>query len=166
MYNLNPTIYLNKRDNTIQLVYYSKALLEFKKNFGLCVGKKDNVEIPKSILDSDYILDFIRGLFDTDGCLHFQKKYKEVNYYPRLDITSKSKKLISQTDEILRNHGFTTSACFNNKSIASNGTQCTTHRVFIYGLKNLRRWVELIGFSNPKNIKKFNEWKKEGHYSL
>lgn len=62
-----------------------------------------------------------------------------------------------------RKNGFTTSACFNSKNLASNGTECTTHRVFLYGLKNLEKWVKLIGFSNPKNITKLNEWKKEGY---
>ncbi len=162
LYSLKPSVYRNKGNNTINLYYKSKKLLNFKKSLGIPVGKKDNLKIPKCVLESDYIFDFIRGLFDTDGCLHFQKKHKKVHYYPRLDISSKCQGLISQINAVFIKNGFTTSAVLNSRNYASNGTECRTSRVYLYGKKNLIRWIKFIGFSNPKNTNKLREWQEKG----
>lgn len=162
LYSLKPSVVRAKHNNSIRLCYKSKRLFEFKKSLGLPVGKKDYVEIPECVLNSKYVFDCIRGLFDTDGCLHFQKKHKTVNYYPRLDITNKSEKLILQLDEILGGNGFTTSMILNTERYATNGTKCINSRIFLYGKNNLKKWLDLIGFSNPKNINKLQIWQKSG----
>ena len=151
LYSLKPTVSRAKHHNTISLQYKSKRLFNFKKSLGLPVGRKNHLEIPKCVLESNYVFDFLRGLFDTDGCLHFQKKYKKIHYYPRLDITSKSENLISQVDKVLRKNSFTTSLLLNIKAPASNGTECITSRVFIYGKKKtLKNGLNLLDFQIKK----------------
>ena len=151
-----------KNDNTLQLRYGSKSLVKFKINLGLPLGKKVEIKIPNCIISSDFVLDFLRGVMDTDGTLCFMKRNRKIHYYPRLAIRIKSKTLILQIDEILKEYGFTTTLSLDEKLIASNGVECTTSRVVMNGMNNLKRWEQLIGFSNPKNIKKLEEWKEKG----
>ncbi len=151
-----------KKDGSVQLHYGCKSLVKFKMTLGLPLGRKDNIVIPECVLKSDFILDFLRGLMDTDGCLCFLRKYRKVHYYPRLAIGSKSKKLILQVDSVLRSRGFKTTVSLDDTQKASNGVECTTSRVVMNGKKNLRRWINLIGFSNPKNIRKLEEWNAKG----
>ncbi|MFH1239765.1 MAG: LAGLIDADG family homing endonuclease [Candidatus Diapherotrites archaeon] len=161
VYNLDTKIYEKK--DCLQLVYSSKVLLQFKKALGFPIGSKNKIQIPDCVLKSDFVSDFLRGLIDTDGCLQFQKKYKKIKYYPRIDIASKSRRLIEQVNEILLNMGFTTCVQYDKPGVASNGTMCFINRVYISGKKNLGRWVDSIGFSNPKNLKKLEAWLEKGY---
>ncbi|MFH1239760.1 MAG: hypothetical protein V1672_00935 [Candidatus Diapherotrites archaeon] len=79
------------------------------------------------------------------------------------DLAEESEKLILQIDKILKQNNFTTSAVLNSKNKASNGVECINSRVYLYGVNNLKRWSNLIGFSNPKNICKFNIWQEKGY---
>ncbi|MBU1120975.1 hypothetical protein KJ660_03805 [Candidatus Micrarchaeota archaeon] len=161
LYNLKSRVKTKRTSLVVE--YHSKALFYFKRFLGVNSGPKVDIKIPTCVFQSNFIFDFIRGLFDTDGCLHFQKKYKKIHYYPALNFTSKSKKLVCQVNEVLLKNGFTTSLILDTEGIASNGTPCKTSRIFLYGNKNLERWIELIGFSNPKNIRKLKEWQAKGY---
>ena len=159
LYNLEVKL-CYKKSNEIALHYKSKALFTFKHALGFPNGKKDHIEIPEIILKSEYLADFLRGLFDTDGCLQFKNRNKKAPPYPRLDLTGKSRILITQVNMILIHSGFTTSLVHEARPHYKTGKICRTSRVFLYGRKNLEKWVDLIGFSNPKNIRKFEEWNK------
>lgn len=163
LYHILPVFRKIKDKKYINLAYQSKGLLSFKKSLGLPINKKIGITIPKIILKSDFKLDFIRGLFDTDGCLSFRKRHRNVHYYPGVDISSKSPELIIQISKILKSKGFTISTVLNSISPASNGTLCKISRVYLYGEENLFKWMKLIGTSNPKNSFKFDLWKKYGY---
>ncbi len=162
LYNLKPSIYRAKHRKAITLHFQSKGLLYFKNSLGLPLGKKDNIKIPTIISNSKFKSDFIRGLFSTDGCLSFKRKYHKLNYYPVLDISSKSSRLIIQVSNILDKMGFTTSKVIDSWSKDSHGKLCKTSRVFLYGRENIFKWVKVIGFSNPKHQYKFDFWNKYG----
>ena len=146
-----------KQRNELRLSVKSKMLFNFKYGLGLPDGKKGNIGIPKIVLDSNFKTDFLRGLFDTDGCLQFKAR-KTVGPYPRIDIASKSKKMILQSNKILKNLGFSTCVGYSERKHYLTGTLCKCSRVYLYGHKNLNLWVDLIGFSNPKNIKKLKKY--------
>ncbi|MFH0973380.1 MAG: LAGLIDADG family homing endonuclease [Candidatus Micrarchaeota archaeon] len=152
LYNKDMT--LRRYENTYTLYCYCKEIALFKKDFGLPVGRKDNLRIPPRILESKFVSDFLRGLFDTDGCLTFKKRYRDYPYYPCLSIASRNDVLIRQADAHLRSLGFNTSMVLNS-SRTRLGTVCLISNVYMYGRKNAKRWGELIGFSNPKNTAKF-----------
>lgn len=80
LYNLAPKIRTNH--NALSCYLLSKGVCEFKKSIGLPVGRKDHIEIPKLVLDSFFITDFLRGLFDTDGYLRFLDRNKHPNRTP------------------------------------------------------------------------------------
>lgn len=163
LYNIRSHFYKSNKEKSIALSYQSKGLLYFKNSIGLPIGKKIDINIPKLILNSEFKLDFIRGLFDTDGCLTFLKRHKKVHYYPRIDICSQSYNLITQISKILEKEGFRFFVSYNYISPAGNGTLCRTSRIFLNGQKNLFKWMKKIGTSNPKNKIKFNTWQRYGY---
>lgn len=114
---------------------YSQALCEFKnKALGIPYGEKvERIEVPKLILDTqdkEIYRAFIRGLFDTDGCVCIVKKD-----YPVISITINSKRLIEKTAEMLRLMGFI--PFYNRKTICLNGKIM------------LEKWIREINSSNP-----------------
>ena len=117
----------------------SKALCEFKnKVLGLPYGEKvEKLEIPRSIIktkNKEIYCSFIRGLFDTDGCIYMSKERK----YPIISITIKSKKLIEQLKDMFRKLGFIPA----------------TYKwtITLSGVTMLNKWVKEINSNNPKNI--------------
>ncbi|MEA3430649.1 MAG: LAGLIDADG family homing endonuclease [Nanoarchaeota archaeon] len=75
---LKKTLYFKK--NCIELYYYSKKFCEYMINvLQVPSGRKTNLIIPQYIRSNRLLtIAFLRGLFDTDGCLTVQRdgKYK------------------------------------------------------------------------------------------
>lgn len=161
LYGLDPIYKENKNDNSFGVFYNNKNLVLYKFNLGLPNGKKENIVIPKNIYNSKFVLDCIRGIFDTDGCLQFQNRNKFAKPYPRIDIASKSEPLIKQIATILDSLNISYSIYNSEIPHYKTKTICKTSRIFIFGSKNLDKWIKNIGFSNPKNIKKYENWKLE-----
>ncbi len=154
LYGLQMHLYKRKDRNELKLECKSKELFNFKRSIGLPNGKKDNIQIPTIILNSEYICDFLRGLFDTDGCLLFYNRNKKSPPYPRLDITSKSFELIDQVNQELVKLGFKTYVTEIHSIQPRTKTLCHSKRIFMYGWKNLELWITRIGFSNKKSLNK------------
>jgi intein/homing endonuclease len=152
-----------------KLVINSKAIFNFYTNvIGLPIGKKaQTITIPKIILNNSKLIvtRFLRGLIDTDGSLTFKKKYKNRHYYPVLKLSLASKELIKQVKILLNNLGFITYSYLDVKrfDIRTNKT-AIIHEIYLYGNKNLERWIKVIGFKNPKHLIKYLIWKKHGFY--
>lgn len=100
----------------------------------------------------------IRGIFEADGSLFFSKSRKTTSFptYPRLEIKTSSKKLATQITYLLKRKEFKV-----NKMPSKYDK---TTRIYLSGQKMLEKWVEEIGFSEPKTISKYNFWKKFGCY--
>ena len=78
LYNLEPIKQSPRKDNCGVLRYSRKQLLMFKKKIGLPMGAKENISIPMWIFKKrGFQIACLRGLFDTDGCVCLQKKYRE-----------------------------------------------------------------------------------------
>ena len=163
LYNIKPSIYRAKHEKSLTLHYQSKGLIYFKKGLGLPLGKKLNLKIPLLILKSPFRLDFIRGVFDTDGSLSFRKRYKKINYYPVIDIANKEANFIINIAKILKANKFSYSLNIDSLHKTRNGKLCKCSRIFIYGKTNLLKWMDLIGTSNPVKKDKFSLWKKYGY---
>jgi hypothetical protein len=141
----------------------SKEILLFKKDvLGLPLGPKGNMSIPHQILNStNLFIPFLRGLFDTDGSIWFERRKKKIHYYPKIKIELKSKNIILQCLNKLRELEFNVSASFDLIQ-TKKGKRFKTHRIVINGVKSLEKWWSLIGSKNPKNITKYLIWKKFG----
>ncbi|MFH1311168.1 MAG: LAGLIDADG family homing endonuclease [Nanoarchaeota archaeon] len=138
LYNLD--LKLMKLPSVVGFEICSQTLFDFKnKVLGIPYGNKvEKIEVPKVITESqnkEIYRAFIRGLFDTDGCVNIIKSKKN---YPVITFTIKSKKLISQTKEMLIRLGFIPYA--------------GKWRIDINGKFMLNKWLEEIGSNNPKNL--------------
>lgn len=141
----------------------SKAMLTFKHNvLGLPLGSKENIQIPKFLIKSKrLILNCIRGIFDTDGCFSFERKSKEAPYYPKILISTTSPKLKNQLVNILHNtFKFNLSVWVESRNYKN---WKDIYRICIRGEKNIIKWFKLIGSNNPKNIFKYEYWRKYGY---
>ncbi len=86
----------------------------------------------------------MRGLADTDGSIIFSKQHRNVGYYPRIEIASKSEVFLREALFILTSNGF----------YGSVSKKWIHYRLEIPGFKNLQRWLKLIGFNNKKHTRK------------
>ncbi|MBI2655207.1 LAGLIDADG family homing endonuclease [Candidatus Woesearchaeota archaeon] len=145
--NSNPI--LTKKDNTLRLTIYSK---EFHKllteRFKFAAGKKAyTVTIPDEIInlkDSKLINLCVRGIYDTDGCIFYDKRAIYKNPYIRINLTSVSYALINQVYTILKNLNL-------NPRVNANYNK---HVIQINGLQNCKKFIEVIGFSNKRHLDK------------
>ncbi len=92
-----------KRQNNIwHLSYHSQYLVKFFENLGVKSVKADEKEVPASLFTApkEVVIGFLQGLFSADGTVNYKKGFSS---YVRL--TSKSKKLLQQTQLLLLNLG-------------------------------------------------------------
>ncbi len=153
LYNLN--VRIRKWPDVIGFQVSSNALIQFKQKVGLPLGWKSNIKIPSIITkDERFLAACIRGVFDTDGCISFEKKPPTYSY-PRIIITNTSKLLMFQLKKaLIQIFGFNLSYWVSTHEEVN---WKPTHRICIRGFKNIEKWKDLIGSNNPKNIKKLNE---------
>jgi hypothetical protein len=123
----------------------SKALYSFKSQvLGLPLGEKvERVTIPTQVLESrdkEVYCAFMRGVFDTDGCVYADPKRS----YPRILITIKSAALIDEMRVLLGKMGFFATV-YNKYALTLNG----------YPM--LRKWFAEIGSHNPKHLRRKEE---------
>ena len=156
---------------TYGFVIRDRNVLEVFKNLGLPSGNKSKkIFIPKEIMDHtepNIHYRFLRGYFDTDGCLTFMKrcgrsytKNKQIyHYYPRILLTSVSEKLLRDVQILLDKYNFRSySTVYKHKQEKWNDT----HRKNLVGTKNLKRWMNLIGTKNQTKYSRFLIWEKHG----
>jgi len=152
---------LRKRNdrNSYYLQLENKEVFDFLiRKVGLIRGNKVNARIPEFILKNrKAIIPFLRGLFDTDGCLKFSKQNSEINYYPRLQFTFRKTYFSREVGGILSKAGF--NYCTWNEE-RFNGLISYQ----ISGKDNLYRWFDIIKPSNPVHLSKFLFWREFGYY--
>jgi hypothetical protein len=145
----NPQI--KTRERGLRLRFYSKQIVrrltekfDLPFNFGKCY----KVKIPSEIaLNWNFAKHTIRGIVDTDGSIFTANKPGSPNY-PSIEITTSSKGLARQLRGILIIQGFKVAKIWKYKSKAF------TYKIPLNGKKNLKKWVEEIGFSNPYKLER------------
>jgi intein/homing endonuclease len=148
---------LSLRERGLRLRVYSKKFVEYLiYRLGMWYGarKSYNIEIPEAIFNSsnDIIYSCLRGIFDTDGS--FFVANKEGKLYPCIEISTCSRILAIQISLILGddfrvNFRIKTSNCyFKGRAFV----------VSIYGNKQIIKWFEIIGSSNPLTMDKYKNF--------
>lgn len=145
--NSNPI--LRKKDNTLRLTIYSKEFYSLlTKRFKFPSGKKAyTVVIPDEILncnDSKKVNLCIRGIFDTDGCVSYDKRKIYKKPYLRINLSSVSSVLIKQIYNKLKELDL-------SPTITSNYNK---HVIQINGVENCKKFIVTIGFSNKRHLDK------------
>lgn len=112
--------------------------------------------IPRWVFRHGLELHTLRGLFDTDGCIVFDKQNRNIHYYPRLELKISPGYLSNQIAGILAHHSFRYST--------SNRTGSNTLRFQINGKFLLEKWAVKVGFNNPKHRVKYAFWNQNGYF--
>ncbi|MEK6953587.1 MAG: LAGLIDADG family homing endonuclease [Candidatus Micrarchaeota archaeon] len=137
------------------------------KELALCIGQigipKDKLnfaDIPTCFLASkELTAAFIRGVFDTDGCFTIKKRYRKVPYYPCIEFGMKNKVLLGSIAIFINKYGISSSLVVDQEYIDKrNGQKYTKNYLCIYGIKNVIKWFDLIGTSNPKIKEKWRNF--------
>lgn len=151
LFGIQSTLKNKKRENAVNVVASSKTLVQFINNRGMPIGNKikNSVSIPPWILRSAvYKKAFIRGLFDTDGCIYLDthkingKTYKHLGW----TITSASDRLIADVLKTLRTLGFSPTNKISQES------------VYLRRQKEIKRYFKEIGTSNLKHYKRYRKF--------
>lgn len=133
----------------IERLIFEEGLVHKNKTF--------TAKIPEKYLSWNKSKEIIRGLFEADGSLYFSRSKKSpFPTYPRIEIKSASKQLLSQVNAILHEKNFQT-------SVYASKTD-NTSRILLSGIRMLKKWKCEIGFSDPKTISKYDFWSYFGFY--
>ncbi|MBD3355290.1 hypothetical protein GF361_04880 [Candidatus Woesearchaeota archaeon] len=166
VFGFSPDIKLFDKETTFGFRVFSKALITYlTKIIGLPLGSKyKTLKIPNKIFaNNNLIIQFVKGVIDTDGSISFKKKYKKYPYYPVISFSSKSKNFTKEIANWLKNQDFKIVEKYDYKIIDFRTKQGYTiiNRIELNGNQNLIKWMNKIGFSSPKHIKKIKKyWKK------
>lgn len=152
LFGVEPRIYKRKDCNAADIVVHRKNLVEFCKKIGLKQGNKlkQGLDLPEwTVSNQRFLKACLRGLFDTDGCL-FEHSYlvngKRYSYL-KLSFTSRSPTLLDSVRRALSGMGF-------SAKIRKNG-----YDVKIESMRDVSRFMRIIGTSNPRRKRMFDRWK-------
>ncbi|OVE74692.1 hypothetical protein BVX95_01295 [archaeon D22] len=156
--------------NTYGFVCRNFTVINTLRKLGFPSGSKSTiVQVPKQIQNSQnkkVIASFLRGYFDTDGCLNFRrqtsnKSYYKItyHYYPRLLFSTCSKALAEKIVELLEKFDIRCKLYVASSRILTENTQ---YRLQALGTSNLKKWVKHIGFGNETKSSRYLIWKKFG----
>jgi len=167
--SLKPRHFPTKK--TYGFVTHKREIIEFIHSFGFPYGKKTlTVSVPEQILASqnlNIIYRFIRGVFDTDGCLTFQRRFSSKyclfkrtrEYYPYIVLSVASKNLVDGVCNLFDKLGF---VYYRHLNSAKNPNFSLKYVVGLSGVSNLERWIQNIGFKNSSKFSRYLVWKKYG----
>jgi hypothetical protein len=134
------------KNNTYYIIINSEKIFHFFIDaFGFPIGRKTLFDIRK--LPQSWALQHavIRGIFDTDGCLFFDRDPRYRCPYPVLDITMKNPEVLDWISGVLSHHGYP----------VLRGKKC----VRIKGKASAHKWFKEISPKNEIHKKKYIEWK-------
>lgn len=140
-----------ERESTTELYTSGVELVKLLEKMGLSRGSKvaNQVKIPEWIMaNQQYAYACLRGLFDTDGGIYIHHHGNEKRRWHNLGwcFTNHSLPLVVNARAILTSAGITPRG--NEK------------RIFLYAVPEIRKFMEIIGSSNPKNIDKYQTYMK------
>ena len=154
IFKLSASISFKKNQNAMNVIVSSKGLVHFINRIGMPIGNKiqNNLQIPAWVLDREiYQKAFLRGLFDTDGCVYLDKHIIRGKLYKHLGwtITSYAGKLREGIIEILKTLGFSPTYRVSQKS------------VFLRRQKEVSKYFFEIGSHNNKHLERYKKFSGE-----
>ena len=148
---------LRKWSRVLGFQSFSRDAFNFLISLGIPSGKKNNIDIPENIKKSrkKILAACIRGIWDTDGTVYFEKTKRGL--YPRLQLKITSRNLAESLYKIL-NESFNIKTTLHNRRERENWK--ISYFVETRGVKNLEMWLKDIGFRNIKHLSKIELWKR------
>ncbi|MBD3249658.1 hypothetical protein GF336_06450 [Candidatus Woesearchaeota archaeon] len=146
-----------KNENTIEINFSDKKLFDIFREIGMPIGKKGISLKISERFDKKLYNRLIKGYFATDGCLVITNNNGIL--YPRIEFSSISKKILTQTKSYLESIGMKGGLYISHQP---NGKWNTLYRTQFNGKNNLEIFRSKIRFINPKHEEKYKNWKKSG----
>jgi len=167
---LNYRVKVRWDSNVYKIHARTSKICDFFNKAGFPIGEKSlTVKAPKAVIeteDESIYKAFLRGYFDADGSLTFEKKPHRgrvefmgiYHYYPRIALTSISKELIlTDITQMLETVGFRYNTCVRKPSKKGKNK---VYIAAIAGATQLEFWVKEVGSSNPVYLSKYDVWKR------
>lgn len=147
LFGIEPHCYIQKNRNSIELRIRSKAIYHFLvNNLHIPSGKKESLRIPSYLWENKILLSyFIRGIFDTDGCVTFQRFNKYC--YKLVKICTKHESFAVDIKNALGLLGIHSFIC--GKKSYRNEVLCRGYDIVMRG-KNADIFFNVIGSSNER----------------
>lgn len=156
--NLSGKFFMSR--NTYGFVIRDKKIINFMHDIGFPYDKKTTiVKAPSFVFNSrKNKICFLRGLFDTDGCITFEKKHKKFHYYPRIILSTSSKNLSYNICSILNDIkiSYWLQVYKPKKEISLR------YKIWIRGKTEVEKWFKIVGSKNPSELSRYFIWKRYG----
>ena len=156
----------DSRSQTIILRFNSKGVVQFlNKICEIPLNRKTGIVFVPTIIknaDNGVKYQFLRGIADTDFTVTFQNRTGKGHNYPVIKGNFKSKILIKDLEQLFKDLQFKYSICYDQIRPDRRFGPTTINSINLYGRENFERWVNFIGFSNSKFLRKVEKWKKDG----
>lgn len=155
LFSVVPVRMDNIKQNYTSIVASSTNLVEFLEKIGLHRGNKvkQQVDIPKWVFKNKEWMKFcLRGLIDTDGNIA-RKNYHASTLAMQISFKNYSEPLLKSARRIFFKLGY-------NPSVTSH------NQIYITRFKEVLRYINEIGFSNSKHIKRYKNYLSMFDYKL
>ena len=150
-FNLPVALSFRKYENDVNVVVSSKNMVKFFNRLGMPLGNKihNNISVPAWVMSkTKYQKAFLRGLFDTDGCIYLDKHVIKGKLYKHMGwtITSYAGKLIAGIIEILEGLGFNPTYRASQRSI------------YLRRQSEIKKYFTEIGTHNSKHLERYKKF--------
>ncbi|MEK6970799.1 MAG: LAGLIDADG family homing endonuclease, partial [archaeon] len=149
----------------------NQAIIRRFMSVGMPSGKKASiVKVPDFIQkNARYFTPFIRGVFDTDGSIYFEKSYnknaskwqKTHHHMPVVSFVTTSECLSISLFGMLASLGFNFS---RKKRAPAKIGKFPSYRLRLKGKANVHMFFDDIRPENTRHLSKFKMWLEEGFY--
>jgi len=144
---------------------FNRKLVEYLVELGLKPGPKTNIKLPELIMKAKPALQarFLRGLFDTDGSIYFDKNYSakcRIHCIPKIKLAMVSETLKNQTVHLLNNMGI---GVMDKKPYQGNAKWNPRYEIIIYRKSDLDTFIKKVGFASPKHKTKIAVYNALGY---
>lgn len=151
IFNDKPSLKVRTDERSIVIVLSSKAASKYLHQLGMPMGNKikANIAVPSWVINSKkYSIAFLRGLFDTDGCIYLDRHKINGKIYLHLGwvITSYSRQLRKDIVSILTKLGF----------LPTN--RATQTSVFLRRQAEIKKYFMQIKTSNSKHLMRYQKF--------
>lgn len=155
LFDVHPSVYYRARSNCTIIAISSVELVEFLIGLGLPFGNKirGGVSIPLWVSsNSAYTTACLRGIFDTDGGVYFEKHKRgsRMYEYVRLAYTSGSPALLEDIFTLLH-------------SLGIDAKKRGDNRVRIENFTDIEKYFKIVGSSNTKHTTRYLGFLERSH---
>ena len=149
---------IRQRNNELNLTFNSLAISTFYINsLGIPSGSKVHSssvpEIINNSKDKEILSSFLRGVVDTDFYFCFKNKYGKP--YPIIQGMFASKDLVIGLGTLFNKLGIKNNVKLEIPKFDKRSSKYyIKNEVTISGWKRVGRYINIVGFNNPKNLKR------------